>query len=131
MKIKSRVRKITGRAKRKERRPSPARSPRSSPSSQSAASIPLSHRHSSRRHCLKCDGWIVVQTIDLSKKVEMRCLNCGWQPQYGERIIKETEDAQAIRRFTARVFSETESSSFPHQEEDIFRTDFPKSKRAR
>lgn len=54
--------------------------------------------------CLKCHGWIVVQEIDLSKKLEMRCLNCGWQPQYGERVIRETEEARSIRRFTAEMF---------------------------
>ncbi len=54
-------------------------------------------------HCLKCQGWMVVQEIDLSKKLEMRCLNCGWQPQYGERVIQETEEARSIRRFTAEL----------------------------
>jgi hypothetical protein len=58
----------------------------------------------SMEHCLKCHGWIVVQEIDLSKKLEMRCLNCGWQPQYGERVIRETEEARSIRRFTAKMF---------------------------
>ena len=55
-------------------------------------------------HCMKCQGWMVVQEIDLSKKLEMRCLNCGWQPQYGERVIQETEEARSIRRFTAELF---------------------------
>ncbi len=90
MKIKTRVRKTGRLAKRKKRCPSTARSPRSSSGRESPPTIPVSHRYSSRRHCLKCHGWIVIQTIDLSKKIEMRCLNCGWQPQYGERIIKET-----------------------------------------
>ena len=54
-------------------------------------------------HCLKCQGWMVVQEIDLSKKLEMRCLNCGWQPQYGERVIQETEESRSIRRFTAEL----------------------------
>ncbi len=58
----------------------------------------------SMEHCLKCHGWIVVTEIDLSKKLEMRCLNCGWQPQYGERVIQETEEARSIRRFTAELF---------------------------
>lgn len=61
----------------------------------------------SMEHCLKCHGWIVVQEIDLSKKLEMRCLNCGWQPQYGERVIRETEEARSIRRFTAELFGVT------------------------
>lgn len=61
----------------------------------------------SMEHCLKCHGWIVVQEIDLSKKLEMRCLNCGWQPQYGERVIRETEEARSIRQFTAGLFGVT------------------------
>ena len=55
-------------------------------------------------HCLKCQGWMIVQEIDFSKKIEMRCLNCGWQPQYGERVIQETEEARSIRRFTSELF---------------------------
>ncbi len=66
----------------------------------------------SMEHCLKCHGWIVVQEIDLSKKLEMRCLNCGWQPQYGERVIRETDEARSIRRFTAEMFGVT-SDDFP------------------
>ncbi len=54
-------------------------------------------------HCLKCQGWMVVQEIDLCTKLEIRCLNCGWQPQYGERVIQETEEARSIRRFTAKL----------------------------
>lgn len=47
---------------------------------------------------------MIVQEIDFSKKIEMRCLNCGWQPQYGERVIQETEEARSIRRFTSELF---------------------------
>lgn len=81
-------------------------------------------------HCLKCHGWIVVQEIDLSKKLEMRCLNCGWQPQYGERVIRETEEARSIRRFTAELFAGT-SGDLPSTplEESFQQIDF--SKRAK
>ena len=83
--------------------------------------------HASVHHCLKCHGWIVVQVVDLSKKREMRCLNCGWQPQYGERTITETEEARSIRRFTAELFSssEQEERSTP-LEESFRRIDFSK-----
>ncbi|MCZ6801056.1 MAG: hypothetical protein O7F12_11255 [Nitrospirae bacterium] len=47
------------------------------------------------------------QSIDLSEKIETRCLNCGWQPRYGARIIKEPEEARAIRRFTGGFLSGT------------------------
>jgi hypothetical protein len=64
-----------------------------------------------RKQCLKCQGWVVCQSIDLSEKIETRCLNCGWQPQYGARIIKEPEDARAIRRFTGGFLSGTGESA--------------------
>ena len=72
----------------------------------SASSSPPSFR-SMRKQCLKCQGWVVSQSIDLSEKIETRCLNCGWQPQYGARIIKEPEEARAIRRFTGGFLSGT------------------------
>ena len=71
-----------------------------------ASSSPPSFR-SMRKQCLKCQGWVVSQSIDLSEKIETRCLNCGWQPQYGARIIKEPEEARAIRRFTGGFLSGT------------------------
>ena len=67
----------------------------------------------SLKYCLKCQGWLEVQAVDPPKKVEMRCLNCGWQPQFGERIIKESEEARSIRRFTAEFLSG--SSRYTHR----------------
>ncbi len=61
----------------------------------------------SMEHCMKCRGWMVVQEVDLSKKIEIRCLNCGWQPRYGERVVQETEESRSIRRFTAELFGGT------------------------
>lgn len=61
----------------------------------------------SMEHCMKCEGWMVAQEVDLSKKIEIRCLNCGWQPRYGERVIQETEESRSIRRFTAELFGGT------------------------
>jgi len=66
--------------------------------------LPLAF-YPSLKYCLKCQGWLEVQAVDPPKKVEMRCLNCGWQPQFGERIIKESEEARSIRRFTAEFLS--------------------------
>ena len=86
----------------------------------------------SLEHCLKCQGWIVVQMVDLSKKLEMRCLNCGWQPQYGERVIRETEEARSIRRFTAEMFAgAARDKPTTPLEESFERIDFSKrSKRS-
>lgn len=83
--------------------------------------------HGPAYHCLKCHGWIVVQVVDLSKNQEMRCLNCGWQPQYGERTITETEEARSIRRFTAELFSSTDQDETTTPLEESFRRiDFSK-----
>ena len=86
----------------------------------------------SRVHCLKCQGWIVIREVDCNKKLEMRCLNCGWQPQYGKRLIQETEEARSIRRFTASVFSGT-SNNLPITplEESFQQIDFSKSAKRR
>ncbi|RMH06919.1 MAG: hypothetical protein D6704_06085 [Nitrospirae bacterium] len=46
-----------------------------------------------------------MQPAELPRQFEMRCLNCGWQPQYGERTVTEPEEARAIRQFTAELFS--------------------------
>ena len=86
--------------------------------------------HGPAHHCLKCHGWIVVQIVDLSKKQEMRCLNCGWQPQYGERTITETEEARSIRRFTAELFSTSDQGETTTPLEESFRRiDFSKPKK--
>jgi len=83
--------------------------------------------HGSVRHCLKCQGWMVFQMVDLSKKQEMRCLNCGWQPQYGERTIQETDEARSIRRFTAELFSSSDQDEKSTPLEESFRKiDFSK-----
>ena len=83
--------------------------------------------HGSVRHCLKCHGWMVVQMVDLSIKREIRCLNCGWQPQYGERTITETEEARSIRRFTAELFSSSDQDEISTPLEESFRKiDFSK-----
>ena len=61
--------------------------------------------------CLKCQGSLIIQEVTLARDLEIRCLNCGWQPQYGQRVIQETEEARSIRRFTAGLFGGASNSN--------------------
>ncbi len=99
-----------GKAKQKTKRGNSLSSSRTQPLRPPAL---LLASYGSLRYCLKCRGWLDVQAVDPTKKVEMRCLNCGWQPQFGERIIKESEEARSIRRFTAEFLSG--SSRYTHR----------------
>ncbi len=91
-----------GKARQKTKRSNSLSSSRTQPLRPLA--LPLAS-YRSLKYCLKCRGWLDVQAVDPTQKVEMRCLNCGWQPQFGERIIKESEEARSIRRFTAEFLS--------------------------
>ena len=73
------------------------------------------------KHCLKCQGWLIIQEVTLAQDREIRCLNCGWQPQYSERFIQETEEARLFRRFTGNMFCK----------ELVQQIDFSKSTRSR
>lgn len=94
------------------------------PASGSAATSLPAFR-SSRRRCQKCQGWVVVQTIDLAKNIETRCLNCGWQPQYGPRDVRETDEARAIRQFTGGFWSSTTRNPTVAFLEQAFRNSGP------
>ena len=91
-----------GKARQKTKRANSLSSSRTGPLRPPA--LPLAF-YRTLRYCLKCQGWLEVQAVDTTQKVEMRCLNCGWQPQFGERFIKESEEARSIRRFTAEFLS--------------------------
>ncbi len=53
------------------------------------------------RQCPKCRGLLMAQAIDLTTKNDIRCINCGWQPQWGTRVVKESDELRSIRRLTA------------------------------
>jgi len=55
--------------------------------------------------CLKCQGLLVVQPTASSETGEIRCVNCGWQPRGGMRVMTESEEARAIRHRTAQLFN--------------------------
>ncbi|GJL56297.1 MAG: hypothetical protein NPIRA02_34290 [Nitrospirales bacterium] len=54
------------------------------------------------RRCPKCRGLLTAQVIDLTTKNDIRCINCGWQPQWGTRVITESDEVRSIRALTAQ-----------------------------
>ncbi|MGB0908830.1 MAG: hypothetical protein ACPGYT_00585 [Nitrospirales bacterium] len=55
------------------------------------------------RQCPKCRGLLMAQAIDLTTKNDIRCINCGWQPQWGTRVITESDEVRTIRRLTTKL----------------------------
>ena len=58
----------------------------------------------SRVGCPKCQGLVARIPSDEYQRFELRCVNCGWQPQFGTRIIKETQESRVIRQQIAQSF---------------------------
>ena len=54
------------------------------------------------RQCPKCHGLLMAQAINLTTKNDIRCINCGWQPQWGTRVVTESDEVRSIRRLTAQ-----------------------------
>jgi len=50
--------------------------------------------------CRKCQGMVMIQLQDLGTLPEFRCVNCGWRPQYHDRITTESEASRSIRQAT-------------------------------
>ncbi len=57
------------------------------------------------RRCPKCQGLLMAQSVDLTIKNDIRCINCGWQPQWGTRVVTESDELRSIRRLTAELCS--------------------------
>ena len=53
------------------------------------------------RQCPKCQGLLTSQAVHLTTKNDIRCINCGWQPQWGTRVVTESDEVRSIRRLTA------------------------------
>ena len=67
-----------------------------------SADVELHGLHSPvARQCPKCRGLLMAQAIDLTTKNDIRCINCGWQPQWGTRVVEESDEVRSIRRLTA------------------------------
>ena len=56
--------------------------------------------------CPKCKGFLVVNHTALSPLLEIRCINCGWQPQWGTRTIGISKEMRSIRNRTSQMFFE-------------------------
>lgn len=63
--------------------------------------------------CPKCQGRVYIEAGERLDSTVIRCLNCGWQPQYQTPLIHETEEAKTIRSLTAEFFSDWEWHRFP------------------
>ncbi|RMH35991.1 MAG: hypothetical protein D6690_07325 [Nitrospirae bacterium] len=61
--------------------------------------------------CPKCHGLPSIIPQDSSQPLEIRCINCGWQPQWGTKIIVETEEARTMRRLTVQSSTQGLSST--------------------
>jgi len=55
--------------------------------------------------CPKCQGLIFFEAGETMRQTIIRCLNCGWQPQYQAPIIRETEEARTMRTLTNQFVS--------------------------
>ena len=68
-------------------------------------SSPLSNgKNGSTPRCPKCKGFLVVHHTDLSSVLEIRCVNCGWQPQWGTRTVGVSKEIHSIRNLTTKMF---------------------------
>lgn len=72
---------------------------------------PMAYDPSTLTECPKCHGLLTVVLQESSQPIEIRCINCGWQPQWGMRIIDETEEARTIRRLTTQFSAQDLLSS--------------------
>lgn len=55
--------------------------------------------------CPKCQGYVRTEPGESLAQIVIRCINCGWQPQYQAPIIQETEEARTCRLLTAQFVS--------------------------
>ncbi len=63
--------------------------------------------------CPKCQGLIFIEAGETMNQTIVRCLNCGWQPQYQAPIIKETEESRVMRTLTNQFVSECDWDRLP------------------
>ena len=62
------------------------------------------HKNGQSNHCPKCEGLVVCQPLNASNLMDIRCINCGWQPQWGTRIVTESAEVRSIRELTNQFF---------------------------
>ena len=55
--------------------------------------------------CPKCQGRVFIEAGETMSETVIRCLNCGWQPQYQAPNIRETEESRIMRTLTYQFVS--------------------------
>ncbi|MEE8124314.1 MAG: hypothetical protein V3T42_00700 [Nitrospirales bacterium] len=63
--------------------------------------------------CPKCQGHVDIEAGESLDSTVVRCLNCGWQPQYQTPVIHETEEAKTSRARSAEFVSDWEWHRLP------------------
>ena len=63
--------------------------------------------------CPKCQGYVRTEAGESVGHIIIRCLNCGWQPQFQAPIIQETEEARMFRFLTTQFVSECDWDRIP------------------
>ena len=56
-----------------------------------------------QQRCPKCQGWVMVH---LDTTPELRCINCGWRPQYDSRTTTESETSRWFRQATRNLLQD-------------------------
>ena len=63
--------------------------------------------------CPKCKGRVRTEAGECLSQTVIRCLNCGWQPQYQAPIIRESEEARMWRALSVQFVSECDWYRLP------------------
>ena len=67
------------------------------------ANVEVNGLHSaSARRCPKCQGFLMSEPSDLGTTSDIKCVNCGWQAQWGGRLITESDEFRSIRRLATQ-----------------------------
>ncbi|MCA9471341.1 MAG: hypothetical protein MRJ96_06490 [Nitrospirales bacterium] len=100
--MKRKVSKAQPARKQRRTRSTPGSLPVTESQTSWSENVKLHGIHSSvARRCPKCTGLLMAQVIDLTTENDIRCINCGWQPQWGTRVVSESDEVRSIRRLTA------------------------------
>jgi len=75
--------------------------------------IPPIFSEGTLRQCPKCQGLIFIEAGETMSQTIVRCLNCGWQPQYQAPMIKETEESRVMRTLTNQFLSGSDWDRLP------------------
>lgn len=75
--------------------------------------IPPVFAEGTLRQCPKCQGLIFIEAGETMSQTIVRCLNCGWQPQYQAPMIKETEESRVMRTLTNQFLSGSDWDRLP------------------